>query len=499
MMTSPPSGWVAPITNAFVSAGVTISNIIYCIIPDVSWRVASPDPAPVGYAWEAYHWLRGFDFDIATPPPPPGTPPSTSPAPPPPGTVDASGLGGNMIDGLLSTAWLSNKVPYAIFNLGFPLEIGSIKINFLDGDKKIYFFDLAWSVDKSTWNNIAPPSTTTWKSGKTATWETFSFSSIIAQYLRIVRRGNNAGTGSTATNDAFGISEVQLWGPDVPGAPPSGGGTAPPPPGTGTGQWVWTGTDWVWVPGGGGSCSCNGTPPSGAASGIPPPPTSTGGTPGTTSTTGGTGTDTGTTGPNIPAAAPPIVTIIRDFIDSYNLGVETGDLCATDNFPQSLPLVEIYNSPVASAANYLGMARAGSQCQRVGEAVMTDASQLIGQAPRKVTTTLKRVGTCYGLVYCRIRDSKNNIMQELGTYPAGVVGLNDTQVDFQNDAANYVLKKGDVIWIEYTDPSANDGLTYLMYKHADKDNYDAINTMFVRYTSTAIPDGQTDLAALIYV
>jgi hypothetical protein len=87
----------------------------------------------------------------------------------------------------------------------------------------------------------------------------------------------------------------------------------------------------------------------------------------------------------------------------------------------------------------------------------------------------------------------------LGTIPAGSIGLNDTTCDFQNDGSQYILKKGDVIWIEYSDPSANDGETYLMYKHADKDNYDAINTMFVRYTSTAIPDGQTDLAAIMYV
>jgi hypothetical protein len=210
----------------------------------------------------------------------------------------------------------------------------------------------------------------------------------------------------------------------------------------------------------------------------------------------GTGTDTGTTGPNS-TVGHPIVTIFKDFIDSYNLGVETGDLCAFDNAPSVLPLVEIYNVPAASSATYLKMAKAGGEVQRVGEAAVSDSSQLIGKAPRKVTVTLKRVGTCDGLVYCRIRDNKNNIVGEIDTYPAGSVGLNDSTIDFQNDFAQYVMKKGDVIWIEYDDPSAVDGATYIMAKLADKDVFDAINTMFVKYTSTTVPDSLTDLAGVI--
>jgi hypothetical protein len=61
------------------------------------------------------------------------------------------------------------------------------------------------------------------------------------------------------------------------------------------------------------------------------------------------------------------------------------------------------------------------------------------------------------------------------------------------------MKKGDVIWIEYDDPSAVDGNTYLMLEISGKDNYDAINSMFVKYTSTTIPDSTVDLAAIISV
>jgi hypothetical protein len=61
------------------------------------------------------------------------------------------------------------------------------------------------------------------------------------------------------------------------------------------------------------------------------------------------------------------------------------------------------------------------------------------------------------------------------------------------------MKKGGVIWIEYDDPSAVDGNTYLMLEISDKDNYDAINSMFVKYTSTTIPDSTVDLAAVISV
>ena len=65
--------------------------------------------------------------------------------------------------------------------------------------------------------------------------------------------------------------------------------------------------------------------------------------------------------------------------------------------------------------------------------------------------------------------------------PAAAIGLNDTTCDFENDNAQRIMAKGDVIWVEYADPSAVDGNTYLMYKISDKNNYDAINSMFVKY------------------
>jgi len=71
----------------------------------------------------------------------------------------------------------------------------------------------------------------------------------------------------------------------------------------------------------------------------------------------------------------------------------------------------------------MSMALAGGEVQWVDKAIMTDASQLIGQAPRKITVTMKRVGTADGLVYCGIRDSKNNIMQEIDTFPAAAIAL----------------------------------------------------------------------------
>ena len=77
--------------------------------------------------------------------------------------------------------------------------------------------------------------------------------------------------------------------------------------------------------------------------------------------------------------------------------------------------------------------------------------------------------------------------------------MNDSQIDFQNDAADYVVKKGDVIWIEYDDHSTVDGHAYIMYKTRDKDNYDTINSMFIKCTSTTVPDSLTDLAATISV
>ena len=61
------------------------------------------------------------------------------------------------------------------------------------------------------------------------------------------------------------------------------------------------------------------------------------------------------------------------------------------------------------------------------------------------------------------------------------------------------MKKGDVLWIQYADLSAVDGNTYIMFKISDKDNYDAVNSIFVKYTSTTVPDSLSDLAAVISV
>lgn len=474
-----------PLTNSRVTTNplgsVTVSNIIYVTIPDPSWRF---DPANPNAPVMAYHDVSSVYYPDATPPPPPppppNAPPPVPPSPPPPNT-DASGNGWNTVDGFLSTAWSATGTPYVAFDLGFTLEVNQVKIDFMDGEKKVYFFDLDWSVDAATWNSITPSGgTATWRSDGTSTgFQTFTFPVAMAQYIRITGHGNNAGSGSTARNDTFAISEVQFWGPDVDMTipPPPTGTGSPPTSGTGQGAWVWSGTEWVWtntIPGGG----------SGTGTG-------SGGT--------GTGGDTGTTGPNIPVAPPPIITIYKDFVDSYNLAVETGDLCAAGNLPAVTPLAEIYNVPVTNMLIYFKLARAGGEVQRVGEAVVSDSSQLIGKAPRKVSVTLKRVGTCDGVVYCRIRDNKNKIMQELGDIPAGSITLNDTTCDFENDGAQYILKKGDVIWIEYDDASAVDGSTYIMYKAADKDAYDAINSMFVKYTTTTVPDPLTDFAAIISV
>jgi len=66
--------------------------------------------------------------------------------------------------------------------------------------------------------------------------------------------------------------------------------------------------------------------------------------------------------------------------------------------------------------------------------------------------------------YYRIRNNKDIITRRTRHLPAGVVSLNDSHIDFQNDAADYVVKKGDVLWIEYDDHSIVDGHAYIMYK-----------------------------------
>jgi hypothetical protein len=191
----------------------------------------------------------------------------------------------------------------------------------------------------------------------------------------------------------------------------------------------------------------------------------------------------------------PVVTVFKDFYDRYDVVSISGNACGVGTYNEAKDLVELFRG--ATSPNYLKMSATGFDAIQVGQKVVTAQSQLFNKVPRRVEAVFKKFGSPTGNIFCRVRDKKGNLKQELGTFAAAAVGLNDTDVEFQEDDAEYKLQVGDVIWIEYS--ADGDGSTkYLLYKRGDQDAADAYNSWFVVYTSTTIEDQLNDLAASIY-
>jgi hypothetical protein len=269
----------------------------------------------------------------------------------------------------------------------------------------------------------------------------FAFTEVTARYIRLVCVGNNMGTGTTATENITRIAEAEIWGRQ-----PGGGTTTPPP-----------------TPG--------------------PDPGDTG---------GGTGN---------PAAPPPVVTVFKDFTDSYHLAVEEGDLCGADQLVADRPLTSIYKAPAGNTM-YLRLAMPGPDCigadAMVGELVASSASKLVGKIVRQMSVTLKRTGSPDGYIYARIWDKNLVVQQDLGSFPALAVSFGvDQVITFTNAFATYALQKGDVIGVEYDDPSSSCD-NYLAYRHCDANAEDAMNSVFCKFRDAIITDTLVDFAAEIF-
>ena len=290
----------------------------------------------------------------------------------------------------------------------------------------------------ANFNNGSPVSGT-----PTSGLNEFPFTEITARFIRLLCQGNNQGTGNTATENITRILNAEIWGRQA------GGGTTPPPTGGGG-----TGTD-----------------------------------PGNTG--GGTGT---------PATPPPVVTVYKDFSDSYHLGLEEGDFCGLGDDPANKDLEEIYEANPGNVM-YIRLAMPQADClgadAMVGELAATEASTLVGAIPRQLTVVLKRTGSCDGYIFARIWDQNLQVMQDLGSYPALAVNFgSDMKVTFTNLFANYAMKKGDVIGIEYDDPSSNCD-NYIAYRHCDTNAEDAMNSIFVKFRDHIVTDPLLDFAAQI--
>jgi hypothetical protein len=193
--------------------------------------------------------------------------------------------------------------------------------------------------------------------------------------------------------------------------------------------------------------------------------------------------------------ASPLVTVFKDFYDRYDLNAVSANACGVGTYNEAKDLVQLFQG--ATSENYLKMCDTGYDAQQVGQKIVTAQSQLFNKVIRRVELVFKKFGSPQGQIFCRIRDKKGALKQELGTFEAAAVGLNDTDVYFQNDDAEYKIQIGDILWVEYS--ADGDGDTkYLLYKRGDTDADDAYNSWFAMYTSTTIEDQLNDLAASIY-
>jgi poly(beta-D-mannuronate) lyase len=124
----------------------------------------------------------------------------------PGGSVTASLHDGNVpantVDGSLSTRWSAQGDPQWIrYDLGSVKTPAWVRLAFLNGDTRVYTFDVQLSSDGSNWTTVHSGAS----SGTTTALETYNFPNAAARYVRIVGHGNSVNTWNS-------ITETEVWG-----------------------------------------------------------------------------------------------------------------------------------------------------------------------------------------------------------------------------------------------------------------------------------------------
>lgn len=124
----------------------------------------------------------------------------------PGGSVTASLHDGNVpantVDGSLATRWSAQGDPQWIrYDLGSVRTPAWVRLAFLNGDTRIYTFDVQLSSDGSNWTTVYSGTS----SGTTTALETYNFPNAAARYLQIVGHGNSVNTWNS-------ITETEVWG-----------------------------------------------------------------------------------------------------------------------------------------------------------------------------------------------------------------------------------------------------------------------------------------------
>jgi poly(beta-D-mannuronate) lyase len=116
---------------------------------------------------------------------------------------DDGNVPANTVDGSLATRWSANGDGQWIrYDLGSAKTVEYIKIAWLNGDSRVYSFDLQVSNDGSTWTALASGLQS---SGTSTALQTFNTTDASARYVRYVGHGSSANLWNSLT-------EVEIWG-----------------------------------------------------------------------------------------------------------------------------------------------------------------------------------------------------------------------------------------------------------------------------------------------
>ena len=118
-------------------------------------------------------------------------------------SADDGNVPANTVDGSLSTRWSANGDGQWIrYDLGSTKTVTWLKLAWLNGDSRVYTFDVQVSADGSAWTTIA---TGLQSSGTTTALELFNTPNNTARYVRYVGHGSNVNLWNSVT-------EVEVWG-----------------------------------------------------------------------------------------------------------------------------------------------------------------------------------------------------------------------------------------------------------------------------------------------
>ncbi|MDR4490784.1 MAG: discoidin domain-containing protein [Candidatus Nitrosocosmicus sp.] len=135
---------------------------------------------------------------------------------------DDGHVASNTRDGSFSTRWSSFGVgEYVQFDLGSAKPVDEVKVAWYLGNERTNNYVIYTSTDGSSFTSRK----TGTSSGNTTSFESYTFASVSARYVRVTVNGNSA-------NDWASITEVEIHGADSDTDTGGGGGGGTPPPST---------------------------------------------------------------------------------------------------------------------------------------------------------------------------------------------------------------------------------------------------------------------------